>query len=83
MSQRGHKEEKIRKELISAALAMVGTANPSDDTEYIKAKEIVEFAEGMPLEWPLRKKVALTLYRLNKPLFYLVCRIYTRMKKIL
>ena len=68
----GYPEEKMN--LCGAAISFLSVTAPCDDPIYEKAEEIVAGTEGIPDGLTMKQKAGLVVWRINKSLFYLMCK---------
>ena len=60
--------------LCGAAISFLSVTAPCDDPIYEKAEEIVAGTEGIPDGLTMKQKAGLVVWRINKSLFYLMCK---------
>lgn len=68
----GYPAERVS--ICGPAIGFLSASTPSDDPLYLKAVEMVDLVQGCPKGLTLKQKMGLTVWRVNRPLFYFICR---------
>ena len=70
----GYPETKAKKSLLSPAFGHCALTNEGD-AFHKEAEEITNSIKGIPEDFPLKKKILLIIWKANKRLFHLICRL--------
>lgn len=68
----GYPAERVS--ICGPAIGFLSVSTPSDDPLYLKAVEMVDLVQGYPKGLTLKQKMGLTVWRVNRSLFYFICR---------
>lgn len=68
----GYPAERVN--ICGPAIGFLSASTPSDDPLYLKAVEMVDLVQGCPKGLTLKQKMGLTVWRVNRSLFYFICR---------
>lgn len=60
------------------AISFLTRTRHNHDSEYLRAKEIVNNIKGIPKEFSIKQKIALMAWKTDKRFFYLVCKMSGR-----
>lgn len=66
----GYPEDKLKSKVCSAALGFLAYTPYSNDRLHKKAEEIVDSMDGFPRTFPLLKRIALKVWKMDKRLFF-------------
>lgn len=76
----GYPSEKIEWLLQQSAVGLFASTTSSQDAMYLKAAEIVDNIRGIPKEFNTKQKTALVALKIDRRLFYLICKMSGRIK---
>lgn len=77
----GYPEEKIKASMYSSAIRFLTKVAPYNEAIYLKAVDIVESISGIPRFLNKKQRVALMAWKIDRRLFYFLCRVTGRLGK--
>lgn len=77
----GCPEEKLKPKICSAALGFMAYSSYSKDLLHLKAEEIINSTNSFPKTYPVLKKIALKVCKIDKNMFYFVSKVVAYIRK--
>ena len=75
LKSRGCAEELYQLDVWSRALTLLALAEPNDDPLFQQAEAVTDSIPGIPPQLKWKKKLMLLIWKLDKHLFHLACRL--------